>query len=382
MNGRGHYGGRFKGYQGRGKGAPLSLERPRENYIFRDGSSLRWAIAKPKIQTEFLAAGVWDYVDCPAALFPVAPVGGGNLVFPEVALIQVEPTVLAMVTNRMVAYNAAIQGRFNQVQGIIALAGLPADEELKKIVDNELKLAEDESKRIQTQDRYQQEYELAHTAWLNHQEKDNAKASKCLSIFQKCIGPSSLAGVMNLLHERRFRQAWYQLNEFFSAANGGRESRSAMFDILANVTWNGRDFNGHVEYMTTLYDEVTEAGFPIDEEMKYEYLKKSILRSPNKMFNSILEFADYADNHNYTTLLAKLQIRASADELNNHKDKKIGTNLVNNFTNMNVSENPSNTVNNKSVTVTNPDKNSNSAKLFVLSRNNPNKDHICSLCGK
>jgi len=187
---------------------------------------------------------------------------------------------------------------------------------------------------------------------------------------------------MNLLHERRFRQAWYQLNEFFSAANGGRESRSAMFDILANVTWNGRDFNGHVEYMTTLYDEVTEAGFPIDEEMKYEYLKKSILRSPNKMFNSILEFADYADNHNYTTLLAKLQIRASADELNNHKDKKIGTNLVNNFTNMNVSENPSNTVNNKSVTVTNPDKNSNSAKLFVLSRNNPNKDHICSLCGK
>jgi hypothetical protein len=40
---------------------------------------------------------------------------------------------------------------------------------------------------------------------------------------------------------------------------------------------------------------VTEGGFEINDEMKYEYLKKSILRSPNHIFNSILEYADYAE---------------------------------------------------------------------------------------
>ena len=59
-----------------------------KEYLFGTGSSLDWAIARNKIQTAFQAAGVWEYVNCPQALIPVAPVGGGPIVFPELTLPQ------------------------------------------------------------------------------------------------------------------------------------------------------------------------------------------------------------------------------------------------------------------------------------------------------
>ena len=39
-------------------------------------------------------------------------------------------------------------------------------------------------------------------------------------------------------------------------------------------------------------------------------------RSPIHIFKSILEYAYYADDHDYASLLAKLQVKLSATELN------------------------------------------------------------------
>jgi hypothetical protein len=288
-----------------------------KEYLFGTGSSLDWAIARNKIQTAFQAAGVWEYVNCPQALIPVAPVGGGPIVFPELTLPQPEPTHVTMVDDKIARYDASVATRFNSVATIIAISGLDVDDELKKNIDNELKRAEDEAKRPQVLEKYEEEFIVAHNVWLVRKERDDLNVSKVISTFQSTISPSSLSVVMDLVQDRRFRQAWSDLDNHFSATIGGRESRSAMLEILTTAVWNGIDFNAHVNYMTTLFDEVTEGGFDVNDEMKYEYLKKSILRSKNPMFNSILEYADYADNHDYVSLLSKLQVKASAYALNN-----------------------------------------------------------------
>ena len=59
--------------------------------------------------------------------------------------------------------------------------------------------------------------------------------------------------------------------------------------------------------MSTLYDEVTKGGFEINDKMKYEYLKKSILRSPNHML--IMQ------------MIMTIQVKYCATELNGHRDR-------------------------------------------------------------
>ena len=249
-----------------------------------------------------------------------------------------------------------------------------------KAIDNEIKRAEEEAKRPLILEKYEEDFIVAHNAWVTKKEKDDVKASTVIATFQTSFSPSSLSVVIDLVQMRRFRQAWFNLNEHFSAAIGGRESRSAMLEILTTAVWNGTDFNSHVNYMTTLYDEVTEGGFDINDEMKYEYLKKSILRSKNHMFDTILEFADYADNHDYASLLAKLQVKASAHTLNTHRDQANEIGMARDMQLMQLENHPQE---NK---VRNPKSRKSEGreteKVFVLSNNNPNKNHKCSLCGK
>jgi hypothetical protein len=370
----------------------------KQGYLFNTGSSLDWAIAKNKIQTAFQAAGVWEYVYFPPPAVPlVAPPGGGPIVLPELTLAQPEPTHANMVDNKIARYDASVIARYNSVATIVAISGLDEDEELRKNIDNELKRVEDKSKRPQVLEKYEEEFIVGHTAWLVRKEKDELNVSKVISTFQSSISPSSLSVVIDLIQGRRFRQAWSDLNEHFSANVGGRESRSAMLDILVNATWNGTDFNGHVNYMSTLYDEVTEGGFDINDEMKYEYLKKSILRGPNRIFNSILEYADYADDHDYASLLAKLQVKFSATELNEHRDRSNENGLNKGMRAMQIgSTSPESTsstmppTQNNSIAKkrTHPMRsprftgNQTKEKLLVLSASNPHKDHQCNLCGK
>jgi hypothetical protein len=308
----------------------------------------------------------------------VAPVGGGPVVLPELTLPQPEPTHVTMVDDKIGRYDASVAARYNSVATIIAISGLDADEELKKNIDNELKRVEDESKRPQVLERYEEEFIVTHNAWLVRKERDDLNVSKVISTFQSTISPSSLSVVIDLVQARRFRQAWANLDDHFSAAIGGRESRSAMLEILTTAIWNGTDFNSHVSYMTTLFDEVTEGGFVINDEMKYEYLKKSILRGKNSIFNSILEFADYTDDHDYASLLAKLQVKASAHALNSHRDQANEIGMTRDMQLMQLENKPRN----HRKPNYSGDRDPESERVNVLSGNNPNKDYKCSLCGK
>ena len=82
-----------------------------KEYLFGSGSSLDWAISRNKIQTAFQAVGVWEYVYCPPALIPAAPVGGGPIVLPELTLPQQEPTRTIMVDDKIARYDASIVTR-------------------------------------------------------------------------------------------------------------------------------------------------------------------------------------------------------------------------------------------------------------------------------
>jgi hypothetical protein len=316
-------------------------------------------------------------------LIPAAPAGGGPIVLPELTLVQPEPTHLVNVDQKMVAYDAAILQRYNDTDAAINASALSATNKDLKAIDNEIKRAEEESRRPLILEKYEEEFIVAHNTWITKKEKDDVKASTVIATFQTTISPSSLSVVIDLIQARRFRQAWFNLNEHFCATVGGRESRSAMLEILTTAVWNGHDFNSHVNYMTTLFDEVTEGGFDINDEMKYEYLKKSILRSKNSMFNSILEYADYADNHDYASLLAKLQVKASAAALNTHRDYVNEIGVSRDMQLMSLESKPrdnSESTNHKSKYSGTRDPKS--ERAYVLSGNNPNRDHKCSLCGK
>ena len=96
---------------------------------------------------------------------------------PELILAQPEPTHAKMVDNKIARYDASIITRYNSVATIIAISGLDIDEELKKNIDNELKRAEEESKRPQMLEKYEEEFIVAHTAWLIRKVKDDVNVS-------------------------------------------------------------------------------------------------------------------------------------------------------------------------------------------------------------
>ena len=98
------------------------------------------------------------------------------------------------------------------------------------------------------------------------------------------------------------------------------------------------------------------------------------------MFDTILEFAYYAYNHDYSSLLAKLQVKASAHALKFHRDQANEVEMARDMQLMQLKNNPQeNKVRNSK-----PNKSGGRAteKVFVLSGNIPNKNHKCSLCGK
>jgi hypothetical protein len=130
--------------------------------------------------------------------------------------------------------------------------------------------------------------------------------------------------------------------------------------------------------MTTLFDQVTKSGYNIDDEMKYEYLKKSILKSSNRIFNQILEYADYAENHSYQTLIAKLQVKWSASQMIRYKDRI--NNISSSANHLHLTEEEVSEVTATEEKV--EKKKKGKEHLLVLSQKNPNKDHTCSLCGK
>ena len=66
-------------------------------------------------------------------MIPAAPVGGGPIVLPELTLPQPEPTHAVMVDDKMNSYDTSVAARFHSVATIIAISGLDADDELKKI---------------------------------------------------------------------------------------------------------------------------------------------------------------------------------------------------------------------------------------------------------
>jgi hypothetical protein len=141
-------------------------------------------------------------------------------------LAQPEPTHLVNVDQKIAAYDAATFQRFNDTDAAIDASTLSGTNKDLKAVDNEIKRAEEASKRPLILEKYEEEFVVAHNVWITKKEKDDVKVSTVIATFQTTISPSSLSVVIDLVQDRRFRQAWFNLNEHFCATVGGRESRS------------------------------------------------------------------------------------------------------------------------------------------------------------
>ena len=108
--------------------------------------------------------------------------------------------------------------------------------QVHSVTNKDLKAVDDEIKRAE------EVHRSSHR--MDHWEGERWCKSWSLlhSNFETTISPSSLSVVIDLIRARRFRQAWNNLNEYFSATIGGRESCSAMLEILTTAVWNGTDF--------------------------------------------------------------------------------------------------------------------------------------------
>jgi hypothetical protein len=87
--------------------------------------------------------------------------------------------------------------KYNSIATVVAISSLDADEELKKNIDNELKRVEEESKRPQVLEKYEEEFSVGHTAWHDYA---SLLATGSIKVFVRCrLAPHHLR-VSVLLH--------------------------------------------------------------------------------------------------------------------------------------------------------------------------------------
>jgi hypothetical protein len=385
-----HFNNKRKGYEVFSSRPQVSNSSNNSRFLFHIGSSIDWVKAKEKIINVFKAADCYELIFYPPDLLPIAP--GDDYV--EYKITEKEPDI-NFVNIKMNEYNTTIQKiHDDKLAALNNLApGVMSQNDTEKLIytlGNHL--IDHQGKRHDKTQEFERDYNHRVNYWKIQMSNYNIKVAACIRIFNECISPSALSVVKGLLNDNKFRKAWVVLNENLSANNGGIDSQTAVMDIVTKITWNGRDFNNHLNQMNMLFDQCDEADFKLSDRLKYQYFIKSIQRSSNNIFEKIIDQFSYMDeaDRNLPRLINAMQIKTSAVEIENISKSFDRSNNNNN--------NSNNKQNNKVLTISN-EENNNSKKIKVndsnnksnsslnmqvnkLSINNPNKDHTCTICNK
>jgi hypothetical protein len=311
----------------RGPPKPTQPQQTKRNYeesfYFISGSAIEWIQAKRKLEGAFREADVWDLVDIPIGIVPIITldVNGnpGPALLPEVMHTLPVPDYNIMVNQALQQFIDNIHQTYGDnidlVNNSLSLSDLQKD---AKILNLSIRRNEDLSKVDNYNMQLENTYNSRREQYEKSKEKFESKKAKCIGIFRKRIAPNALTIANGHLYAERFRQSWHCLNEFYKSTSAGREGRSAVIHLLQNEVWDGKDLQGHIDYMSCLHSQCVEYGTANTDDYKYECLSNSIIKSnncPRSLREVINHFSISPVLYTYNQLLETLQMKASVLKL-------------------------------------------------------------------
>ena len=351
---------------------------------FNGGSSVDWFKAKKKIEAAFREGEVWDLVEIPSTLIP-----DEDGEYPEVKFELVEPNYNELVEDKMEAWVQKIDGRLaaeeNDINNSFA-PGAARNAELFRARSNHRDAMTKEDERL---GEYKREYMTLKKIYDKEKKEWDSKVAKCLSIFRKRINTVGLNPVEEQLRQYKFRNVWNKLNQFFQATNSGREGQSSIMKMAANIVWNGYNLYEHMEQMTALFSQCEDIGYPINEDLRYDYLTESITKSskcPKPYLDLIHHYNNMPTKTSYQQLINALQMKYNSMSVAKQLKHSMET-AHNHSSSSNVQVNTSSVDDGSKKKDNNNNNNSNNSvkhsdTVYVAGTGSDGSTKVCSHCGK
>jgi hypothetical protein len=299
------------------KSSKKNFRKPEAKFIFakkdsdiyfNGGSSVDWFKAKKKLESALREGEVWELVEIPENMTPDL-----NDELPEVLFDKDEPSYHDIVEEKINAWNEALDQRLQiEVEEINETFRDKKDNLKVELYRIHAAIRAEKSKEVQMRADYEKLFMSMKKQYEDEKEKYDNKIAKCMMIFRKRISTVGLIPVETLLRAHKFRNVWYQLNKFYQATNSGREGRSSVMSMVANIVWNGQNLHEHIDQMSALFSQCEDIGYPLNEDLRYEYLTKSITKSakcPKQYIEVINQYNNMPQEITYQQLVDALQTK-------------------------------------------------------------------------
>ena len=206
--------------------------------LFSSGLASDWLIAEPEIRKRFQAIfNAWEMLTAEERGPPPAEGQLGPLL--EIAFREVAPTLeeclahhTAELASNQEAYDAETV-RLNGEEG--ALMGQAQRDAARTLAQNVFR-----KRRQDLQDRRIQYENQFHTRRERYERKEREYQTFIESIhkvFMTSFGGQAQAMIIDLIGQRRYREAWRKLKESYSVGAGGRSGIQSMMNKLADEVY-------------------------------------------------------------------------------------------------------------------------------------------------
>jgi len=348
---------------------PHLLTNSNSTILFSNGSSLDWQRSRDKLVNKFKEEGCWTLVDIAPNMVPEPDPLLNQVLLVEVLFTEIEPSRQS-IEEKLIAYDQECDAFHAENMNLINAAGLPAADRAKQLLSNNQDLAKRKFNRKQVGEDLEKVYISQVSLFESKKREHDRKVANCIKVFTTYIGPSALSIVKTHLEQNKFRRSWYELNKHYSADSGGRQTRTTVYNILNNLSFEGQNFTNHIKTFNDLVDQSIELGHTIDDDMRFQLLYNSINHGTNRDYDKILEHCDM-NSVSYPTFVSKLQTRANQllleastpkaaqvtpEKLNNVNlskflNSKAGRKFIAATTNQSTSSNNNSNINKNNVTV-------------------------------
>jgi hypothetical protein len=305
-----------------------------------------------------------------------------------VTFIDLPPDHAEIVDNRVQAWITDLDERHNANEAELN-AAFNANQRPVELYRLNQTFRAERAKEIQIRSDCEKHYLMLKKVYDDAKEKFDNKVAKCLTIFRKRISTLELMPVEEMLRDHQYRNAWNKLNDFYQASNSGREGRSSVMSMVSTATWSGYNLHEHIDSMQVLFDQCDVIGYHLNEDLRYEYLTKSITRCakcPQPYVDVISQYGNMPQEVTYQQLVDALQTK--------YNSLAIAKQLRHSIDSANYNANNTNTNNYSSsnaylnmATVVEPGKHYSEQKVHYVhnlsSNNNSNSSKlICKNCHK
>ena len=277
--------------------------------IFSNGSSLDWQKSREKLINKFKEEDCWSLVEREPNMVPEPNPLLNQILLTEVLFTEVEPS-RDTIEEKLIAYDQECINFHANMVALINAAGLNAAETARQLLANNQDLAKKQFDRAKRRDD-NEKIHLSQTSLYQSNKKDfQRKESNCIKVFTTYIGQSALSIVKTHFEQNKFRRAWYELDKHYSADSGGRQTRTAIYNILNSLKFEGRNLTTHLKNFEDLVEQSVSLGHNIDDDIRFQLLFNSIKNGNNRDYDKTLEYCEW-NNESYADFISRLQTKSS-----------------------------------------------------------------------